>query len=367
MTSRPEVFRRAREESAAQDGGHVRFPKKPFPHSMLMVFKEYSYDSQFTQGGASRVSSQTQSLGSAGRLSGQLKGGVNLRSSKAIELPFPKQLSDQTQLQVNGFSRDPLIEKAAGAINNFAAGGSLGDIPGQIQGMGAAAAGALAGGGGEGGLGGMIQGIIGKIGDISTGDAATSAQYLLRNLVNSTGQIGQSVNLATGQVLNPRETLAFEGVGLRQHQFTWELFPQNLGDTNQIKEIVKTLKQCILPVTQDLGTGDNAIAKAFLRYPHVCEIFLIGVAQDAFIQFKPCIVTNMTVDYGPGGQVSMMTGGVPAGVSLQLSLQELSIETANDYGADSAAAAEAPELRVEPPSEPAETVPTAFPRGVTTA
>ena len=62
------------------------------------------------------------------------------------------------------------------------------------------------------------------------------------------------------------------------------------------------------------------------------------------MKFKPAMVTTMSVDYGAGGGVSMMKGGKPAGVTLTMSLQELQIETAEDYGAASADPQDAPPL-----------------------
>jgi c-di-GMP-binding flagellar brake protein YcgR len=60
---------------------------------------------------------------------------------------------------------------------------------------------------------------------------------------------------------------------------------------------------------------------------------LIGVDQEYFMKFKPAMVKSVTVDYGAGGTLAVMKGGRPAGVNIQITLQELQIETANDYGA----------------------------------
>ena len=42
MSSRPEVFRREREQASAENG-IFRFPSKPYPHSILLVFEEFNY------------------------------------------------------------------------------------------------------------------------------------------------------------------------------------------------------------------------------------------------------------------------------------------------------------------------------------
>jgi len=50
------------------------------------------------------------------------------------------------------------------------------------------------------------------------------------------------------------------------------------------------------------------------------------------MKFKPAMVTNFTVEYGAGGTMALLKGGKPAGVTISLSMQELAIETAEDYG-----------------------------------
>lgn len=336
-STRPEKAR-AEYENATTDK-FIRFPDQPFPHSMLLVFEEYNYDNFET---FKNLLTNTRE----GLISENRQSGVGLRSASSIELPFPKQLQDSNTLIVNGFSRDPLTEGLTKQISDFAKSGTgnIGDAPQAIQNMGASAAQALSGGS----VSGAISGLASQIKTTSTADAANIGMFLLRKYLPD--NIGKSVNLATGQVLNPRETLAFEGVQLRQHQFSWDLYPSNAKDSAKIQDIIKHLKRSVLPVTQDLGT-EGQIAEAFLRYPHICKIFLLGVDAEYYMKFKPAMVTSMTVDYGAGGNLAIMQGGRPAGVTISLSFQELQIETANDYGAVSPTGS--------PGGIPADTTPTA--------
>ena len=339
-TSRPEVFRRAAEMKSAHSGSHYKFPDKPYPHTILLVFKEYSYENLKNGNYSATLNNNAFTDGFALNRS----SGVSLRTEpRAIELPFPKQLADNTNLMINGFSRDPMVETLANKAADFAStGGNLGDIPQMIQRQGQNLARILSG---SSGAASGVNSVASTISSMGIGDAASTAAYLVRSMIGSAGDIGKSVDLATGQVLNPRETLAFEGVQLRQHQFEWELYPSNSADSSRIKDIVNVMKRSVLPVTQDLGSGAAAIAKAFLRYPHVCEIYLLGVDKEHFMKFKPSFVTNLSVDYGAGGTLGIMKGGKPAGVSISLQLQELQIETAEDYGQESATAAPVAEFQ----------------------
>lgn len=330
-SSRPEVFRRTAELAQASTANTLRFPSKPNPHSILLVFKKYDYSRVFGNTNDANQALRSKRLDSTRRTS-----RTDLREEISVELPFPKQLVDNTNLNINGFSRDPLMEKLVTGIEgalNGGGDGTLGGLPQGLQAAGAALAGAVAGG-----SNGMST-LKTSLSNMGIDDASNAAKYLLQKFGGMLGDSGQSINLASGSVLNPRETLAFEGVQLRQHNFSWELYPSNRADSAQIKDIILSLKRCVLPETQNFALGNMLnVERAFLKYPHICYPYLIGVDQHSFITFKPCMVTSLTVDYAGGGGLSMLKGGKPAGVTLGLALQELAIETAHDYGAASNAA-----------------------------
>lgn len=311
--NRPEVFERRKVSNNATS--HQSFPAQPHPHGMLMVFNQYDY-SNFANGFNSRGATRVTAGGRA--------SGVSLKTRNSIELPFPKNLTDQTDLRINGFERDPFTEAVANKINDYAngSGGSMADVPSMLQGMGSDMASALTGDMMTG-LANVSQKILGT----NMSDIASGAQYLLRNKLS--GDISKSIDLVTGQTINPRETLAFEGVNLRSHSFNWELFPSNQTDSERIRNIVNMIKRNSLPEVKDLA----GIPKAFLQYPATVDIYLIGVNEDHYIKFKTSMVTAFSVDYGAGGGVAIMKGGKPAGVSIQMSLTELEIQTAHDFGA----------------------------------
>jgi hypothetical protein len=307
---------------------------------MLLVFKKFDYntgygDSEYTNGllqaGLSRYD----------RRSGR-NSGINVRTQESVELPFPKQLQDSTNIMLNGFSRDPLVEKITTALTDATGGGdsTLGQAFGggaaALQNAGAQIAAAItSGGGGEnGGIVGQIKGIIQNVSGASTGEVAQATKYVLAKVSPLIGDMGNSINLATGSILNPKETLAFEGVQLRSHSFSWDLYPNNRADSAQIKKIIAILKKSVLPETESFSLSGVPFDRAFLKYPRVCYPYLIGIDEDAYMKFKPCLIQSMTVDYAAGGNLAIMAGGKPAGVTISMTMQELAIETADDYLTD---------------------------------
>ena len=329
-SKRPEQTIDNNEQMNASQSKLIRFPDKPFPHSMLLVFEEYKYD-KFKSGefGTSVASATT------GIISDNRASGVNLRSINSIELPFPKQLVDNTGLIYNDMRQNPLVEGAVSAALSASQGdgSKLGDIPSAIQNMGAGAASML--GQSEGGVMGAINSVAKSIEKTSTADAAAITKYMLSKFVPD--QLAGAVNLAAGTTLNPRETISFEGVQLKTHTFTWDLYPDNSRDSAKIQDIIKQMKLNVLPDVVDITSEKSGagIKKAFLKFPRTCKIFLIGVDQEYYMKFKPCMVTSMAVDYAAGGTLGIIAGGRPAGVSITLNLQELQIETTSDYGVSS--------------------------------
>lgn len=327
QTSRVEVFRRESELASASN--FLRFPDQPNPHSMLLVFKDYSFRQGFGEaGGTGRFSDLLQSNIFGGRSSGQSTNGVELRGVNSVELPFPRQLVDSSNLRINTFERDIVTEQIAQRLNNYIESGAstetVANIPDIIQNMGAGFSSMLSSAQ-SGGLNNLVQGLLGT----SIADTATAAQYLLRSRLP--GDIQRSINNVTGQAINPRETLSFEGVNLRTHQFNWDLYPSNISDSERIREIIAMIKRKVLPGTQSIAS----VSKAFLKYPSTVEIYLIGINREYFMKFKPAMVTSFTVDYGAGGNMAFMKGGKPSAVNISLALSEMEIETAEDYGAES--------------------------------
>ena len=313
---RPEQL--SRQNQARSTIGNISFPAVGLTHSILFVFKEYSYDA--LNNGFNLLTGTT---GSNGR-----SNGASVRRMSSIELPFPTQLSDSTGLVINNFERDKTTEAMSRAASSFVQSGgtTVSDIPDILQQLGAGVSNMMTGGAGGPGLTGnaqkLVQSILGKdIRDISTG-----AQYLLRSKLP--GDISRSIDITTGQTVNPRETLSFDGVELRTFSFNWQLFPESQEDSSRIKAIVNGFKQQILPHTKDI----EGVPRAYLTYPAVVEAFLIGVDPTHFVRFKPSLIRNIDVDYSAAGLTTIMKGGKPGAVNLSISMQELEIQTADEYG-----------------------------------
>ena len=336
ITSRPEAVLSSERRTNQNSSQLISFPSNLGPHTMLMVFKEYQY--QYARAGEQGLLS----LGTGSTIRSQRiasRGGAFLSNYSGIELPIPANLRDNDILRVEGITQSALESAIGGAIAGAASGLSSSDLtlrgmPSAIQGLGRDAANANMGNIYSSGMGALGT-AVGDILDQSVGSASRDIMYLLRSVIPA--GISQVTDRAAGSTVNPKASLAFEGVELKQHSFNWTLAPKNANDSEKLKALIYKLKQNSLPTYQTLGT-DNFNFKAYLKYPSIVDIYLLGVNPDYFVKFKSSMIRSVNVEYGSGGIVSILKGGKPSNVSLNIELLELDIHTAEDYGGSSSVA-----------------------------
>jgi hypothetical protein len=170
--------------------------------------------------------------------------------------------------------------------------------------------------------------------------------------------------IGQGLAFNPFMEQIFEGVGFRNHNFTFKLIARNADEARDIQAIIKFFKMAMLPNTSAgpaSGPGSTGTAAAgadpnttfsgrsvnsrYLKVPNRFKLEFVRKKVDTLsggitskdisaIQglyaFKQCALTNMQVSYTPDGQyVSTDDLYVPA-VQLDLRFVELSIITSED-------------------------------------
>ena len=319
--ARPNQLIRA--ENNQRDTKRLFFPKGGFPHGIQLIFKKYDYKGLTLGTGGKGRRSDFASAEETGIL--------------AVELPMPSTLTDATGLSVNGFERTFLESFIADTLAP-AFEGSFSDIGAELMALG------------EAGMKGAIDTVFGDNaktpGQVTAaGQASRIASFMGANAINSfSSGLGKAMGASRGTAINPQATLSFEGVNLRSFSFDWTLYPESKEEAEAIKKIIRSIKRNILPNIQDVtgaskdgvaGRADslsgNTLARAFLKYPAVVSINLLGIDESHFLRFKPCMCDNLTIDYGASGEIIVAEGGVPQGVKLTMSFKELEIQTAEDY------------------------------------
>lgn len=310
----------------------ITFPSQPSPHSMLMIFRKHD----MTRMGKGNLpilnEASTTSIFNGGGYPGDRKNYPETSGFDAIELPFPKQLVDNNSLRTESINQGAIAGSIAKYLSNKGVGSEggpaieLANLGGGLQKLGAGLVDLISNGANTTTLANTLNEMFSM--NLNSGQSAAAGKYLLRNILPES--VANQVDLQTGTIVNPKETLAFDGVDLKTHSFNWELFPQEQRDSDVIRRIVQRIKKHSLPGVENFA----GLERVLLSYPSTVDIFLIGVNQEYFVKFKTCMITSFSVDYGATGTVPIMKGGKPGNVNLSIELSELEIHTSNDYDYD---------------------------------
>lgn len=268
-----------------------QFPEKIGSHGLLMVFNRYEF---IAPGSSERPLLRLGPNGPAEAI---------IKSNGAILLPIPNDLVDNTGL----------IIPQENLVNTFGAENAARSI---------AAISA------EGVTGAAYQGIQDIMSNLTgnTNMSPSDALYLAKRLFGDNFLLGP-VSQGAGMTINPKASLMLQGVNLKEFQFRWELAPSEETESVAIKNIVNKLKSNALP----WYNPDTTFTSSILRYPSTVDLYFLGVDPGYFFFFKTAMITNMSSNYTPHG-LSIVRGGRPASVEINISLREMDIHTANDYG-----------------------------------
>jgi hypothetical protein len=290
------------ENNRRKTGEILQFPDNLGAHGMLLIFSKYKYEK----------SGMKQLLNSSDYTSSLTK-----ESSSAIFLPIPANLEDNTQLRVERYDRSLGGEMFSDKLSELSAqnGANLG-------------LGQLAKAYGSTIANFDTQKIVDAMlnADIST--ISKDAGYLLRSKL---GSAGRNIDVALGNITNPKASLAFDGGELKNHNFMWNLMPRSENESENLRRIVERIKMNILP---SYGNG-LGLDKLFLNYPSTVDTFLFGVNNDYFQKYKTSMVRGFNVSYTPTGQLSVLKGGKPAGLQVTIDMMEMDLHTSEDYGGTS--------------------------------
>ena len=242
-----------------------------------------------------------------------------IKTGSTICVPIPESVN---------YTDNPQWGNASGLMNNI--------LPGLIKG-GAAAA---------GGEDGASEGLTKSITDAAGAGKVSMLLKMITRLGADPNAVTQNLN---GKIANPYLEQVFNGLGMREFTFSWNLVPRNLKEQRSIKDIIKTLRRSILPnINQTFGSiGDTDVDSQFTeidnqgidRWLTVPDLFLlkwkssVGEEIESLPKIKPCACKNIQVSYTPNNVwATHLDDGEPSpvGYNLTLSFGEMEIITGND-------------------------------------
>lgn len=167
---------------------------------------------------------------------------------------------------------------------------------------------------------------------IKTGEGQKLTTALVSSaLVNSLGannSLESVLSRSTGQVINPNLELLFNGVTLRNFQFSFDFAPRSPEEAEQVKQIIRLFKKHMSAKNQ-ASSGNGLLIKA----PEVFQLtFKSGSSDHPFLfKFKPTALLGINVDYNASGQYATYRDGTPVHMSMNLTFKELNPIYSEDY------------------------------------
>ena len=124
-----------------------------------------------------------------------------------------------------------------------------------------------------------------------------------------------------GSTINDFMSLVYDGVNLRQFNFTYELIPESAEESEIIRNVVKSFKRNSLATyTQEWQ----------IFYPNFWTIRIVFPQEKNIIVIKDCVCTSITDSYLTDTKIPFHDGSAPK-VDLELSFKELDKVSGSDY------------------------------------
>jgi len=193
---------------------------------------------------------------------------------------------------------------------------------------------------------GLIKGILeGRISSLIPGIAQKAAGFVdgLAEITSTELNSQQAMSSVTGAVRNPRKEQLFEGVGLRNFEFTFNLFPKSEKESHDVMNIIKLFRFHAYPeIVPNMAfyriPSEFQITYIDLKYPTnnpLQQLFgggngdIVAKENKWLNKIARCALTNVATEYFPMDSMSTFNDGAPTIVNLSLTFTEMEAMSRN--------------------------------------
>ena len=156
---------------------------------------------------------------------------------------------------------------------------------------------------------------------INAENIAGAAAYFAGQAVGS-----NILGRTTGQVINPNMELTFNGPKMRTFNFGFRMTPRTPSEARIIRSMIKFFKQHMAP--------EKTESTMFLNPPKIFRLeYLYNGSDDHpwLNKFKPCALTQFTVNYTPDGSYMTYDDGSMTCYNITMGFNEMEVVYSNDY------------------------------------
>ena len=139
---------------------------------------------------------------------------------------------------------------------------------------------------------------------------------------------GRAIGALGGNVTANSLIARGSGAKLRQFPFTFELFPRNAREAEEVKNIIRVLKRSMAA-----RNNKNSGGGVLIKQPDIFQLrYMKGSEEHPFLnKFLPMHLTDMKINYAASGTYSTFYDGTPSHMSVSCSFQEVNPVYQEDY------------------------------------
>ena len=178
----------------------------------------------------------------------------------------------------------------------------------------------------------------------SSTQGAIAAEKISQLAANTGLSADEIMQRSIGVIANSNTELLFAGVMLRSFEYQWTMSPRNRLEAANVRMIIRAFKQWSSPkkARKMERAGRTDVGKAggpsfFLGTPNIFRLRFVTNGNRNILgvnKFKPCALTNVSINYTPEGQWLAYENGMPIAVNMSLRFAELEPIYDTDYSED---------------------------------
>ena len=162
--------------------------------------------------------------------------------------------------------------------------------------------------------------------DAKSGSGLASA--VLAETVRQSGQVGDAISVAEGQIVNPYSYQVFGGMAHRTFNYQFDLVPRNAREAEEIKRICDMFLYYMLPSKGGNSANlklESAAMNHFLKMPSQWDIKYYRNGNQLTHHQQPfkCFLSSCDIQYGGDAENFLHEDGSPVKTSLSLSYVEI--------------------------------------------
>lgn len=180
---------------------------------------------------------------------------------------------------------------------------------------------------------------LGKTAGNWAGNFHAAREAITKSALNQVPGVGGNLSISDisgstrGVVLNPNVEVLYDSPDLRELSMVFKMVPRSDADSKTINAIIKAFRYASMPswgssagAVEIKGEGSSATfaQENFISVPMICKFtFMRGAkANPNLVQFKPCAITRIQVNYTPDGTYATYWDGNPVATELSIGFLE---------------------------------------------